>query len=122
MFLNMESAYRAVDELTKKWESSGGTLQKGQMSNMSYDNGRHLLWAISQYTFSSIGDLETLSGAYITTTGTIQVRCYSRAVEFGKYRPVCQNIIESVVIDPGNVIPTSPAKYILDGLARLETF
>lgn len=37
MFEKMDWANRTVDELTKKWESSGGTLQKAQMNGMSYE-------------------------------------------------------------------------------------
>ncbi len=110
MFEKMEWAYRSVDELSKKWQSSGGTLEKAQMNSMSYDKARHLLWGISQSTFSGVGDLQTLSGAYITTTGSIQVHCYSRATEFAKYQSVCKDIIESVAIDSKIAIPVSPAK------------
>ena len=105
MFEKMDWAYRTVDDLTKKLESSGGTLEKSRMNSMSYDKGRHLLWGVSQSTFSGVGDLQTLSGAYLTTTGSIQVHCYSKAAEFPKYRAICKDIIESVVIDPKIVIP-----------------
>src|ERR1035441_4872635 len=110
MFEKMDRAYRSVEELTRSWESSGGTLEKAEMNNMSYDKARQLLWGISRSTFSGVGDLQTLSGAYITTTGSIQVHCYSKATEFKKYQSACKDIIESVVIDPRVAIPISPAK------------
>ena len=110
MFEKLEWASHTVDDLTKKWESSGGTLEKAQMKNMFYDKGRHLLWAMSQSTFAGVGDLQTLSGVYLTTTGSIQVHCYSKAVEFAKYRPVCQGIIESVILNPKIVIVARPGK------------
>jgi hypothetical protein len=99
-FENMDWAYRSVDELSKKWKNPGGILQKTKMANMFYDKARHLLWGISQSSFSGIGDLQKLSGAYLTRTGTVQVHCYSRAAEFEKYQPICREIIESVAIDP----------------------
>jgi hypothetical protein len=110
MFENMDLSNRTVDELIKIWESSGGTLEKAQMNSMSYDKARHLLWGMSRSTFSGVGELQTLSGAYVTTTGSIQVHCYSKASEFGKYKPICKDIIESVVIDPKIVISVKPAK------------
>ena len=51
MFEKMDWAYRTVDELTKKWQPAGGTLERAQMNNMTYDKSRHLLWSISQSTF-----------------------------------------------------------------------
>jgi hypothetical protein len=109
MFENMEWAHRTVDELSKKWQSAGGTLERARMNNMSYDKSRHLLWGISQSTFSGVGDLSTLSGVYLTTTGTIQVHCYSKASDFIKDQPLCKEIIESVIIAPKIAIAVSPA-------------
>jgi hypothetical protein len=117
MFEKMEWADRTVDELTKKWQSAGGTLERAHMGNMWYDKSRHLLWGISQSTFSGGGDLNTLSGAYLTTTGSIQVHCYSKATDFAKDQAVCKKIIESVVIHPKVAIAGSPANApVLEGL------
>lgn len=117
MFEKMDWAHRTVDELTKKWESAGGTLEQAQMNNMSYDKSRHLLWGISQSTFSGVGDLRTLSGAYLTKTGSIQVHCYSRASDFVKDQPMCKKIIESVAIEPKVAMAVNPANSpVLDGL------
>jgi hypothetical protein len=116
-FENMDWANRSVDRLLKNLESAGGKLERAKMNSMSYDKSHHLLWSISQSSFSGVGDLRTLSGAYLTTTGSIQVHCYSRAADFVKDQQLCKGIIESVVIDPRITIATSPAKSpILEGL------
>lgn len=117
MFEKMSYVYHTVDELIKKWESGGGTLEHAQLNSMSFDKSRQLLWGISQSTFSGVGDLRTLSGAYLTTTGSIQVHCYSKAADFEKDQPICKQIIESVVIDSKVARAVSPEKSpILDGL------
>ena len=123
-FENMNWANRTVDRLLKEWESAGGTLEQAKMNSMSYDKSHHRLWSISQSSFSGVGDLRTLSGAYLTTTGSIQVHCYSRAADFVKDQQLCKGIIESVVIDPRITIATSPAKSpTLEGLiSKLESF
>jgi hypothetical protein len=100
-FENMDRAYRTVDEFNEKWQSPAprGTLQKAQFSNMYYDKSRHTLWGISQSTFLDVGELRTLSGAYLTKIGTVQVHCFSKALEYNNYAPLCKQIIESVIID-----------------------
>jgi hypothetical protein len=112
-FEKMDWAHRTVDDLTKKWESAGGTLEQAQMNSMSYDKSRHLLWGLSQSTFSGIGELRTLSGAYVTKTGSIQAHCHSRASDFVKDQQVCKEIIESVVIDPKVAMAANPAKFLV---------
>ena len=110
MFGTMGLATRTIDELTRKWESSGGSLQSAAMNNMSYDKVHHILWGVSRSTFSDVGDLQTLSGAYLTKKGSIQVHCYSIAAEFGRYNSMCKQIIESVVIAPEIALPAGAAK------------
>jgi hypothetical protein len=110
MFKKMDWAYDSVNELFRRLESSRGILEKAQLDSMSYDKTRHLLWGISTFTLSNVGDFQTLAGAYITTTGSIQVHCVSKVSEYKQYQSVCKDIIESVVIDPSITIPNIPIK------------
>jgi hypothetical protein len=101
-FKNLESAQSTVNDLMKRWldPASGGIIQKAQMGTMSYDKDRHVLWGSSQSVVTGIGDLRTLSAAYVTRAGIVQVHCYAKASEYEEYEPLCRQIIESVTIDP----------------------
>ena len=109
-FENLEPPYRTIEELAKKWESGGGTLQRARLSGMWYDKSRHVLWTIVQSTIAGVGDLRSLSGAHMTATGAVQVHCYSTAAEFAKEQPLCKEIIESVIIDPKIAFVSRPTK------------
>jgi hypothetical protein len=88
-----------------------GMLQKAQMGALSYDRDRHVLWGTYQSEVAGVGDLRTVSAAYVTRAGSVLMNCYSKASEYEKYEPVCRQILESVAIDPkvaiGAFVPLS---------------
>jgi hypothetical protein len=102
MFANLSDAYPTLDIYMRHLldPSAGGTIQSAQMSNLFYDKAHHVLWGMSQSSFSDIGNLQTLSAAYVTRVGTVQVHCYSKASEYSKYQPTFRRIVDSVEIDP----------------------
>ena len=106
MFRNMSTAYRTVEEFCKTLtdQASGGAIETAHVNQLFYDKQRHVLWGVSQSKAAGV-DLETLSGAYVAKTGTIQVHCYSQTPEFSKNEPVCRRIIESVELDPKIALP-----------------
>ena len=105
MFEKLDWTKQRFEDAIAQWQASGGTLQQGQLNSMWYDKTRRLLWSTTQSTHAGVGDLRTLSGAHLTTTGTIQVHCYSKAEDFARDQPVCREFIESVSLDPKVVIP-----------------
>jgi hypothetical protein len=106
----MNSPYRSVDDLVRKWKATepAGTVQNAQRSAMFYDTARQALWSVSQFTYPDIDVFRTISAAYLTTTGSVQVHCCSKASEYEKYRPVCKQILESVTIDPPPGVAAAP--------------
>lgn len=110
-FANTNRVYGSVDELIQKWQppALGATPPKARMSAMFYDKPRHVLWAVSLSRYSDLGDFRTISAAYITRFGTVQVHCCSKAAEYEEYRPVCREILESVTIDPRVALTAGPA-------------
>jgi hypothetical protein len=102
IFEDLGGAFRTLDEMTKKWTdpASGSLLESTQVKPMFYDKGRHVLWLGAESTFSGIGDLRTLSAAYLTRDGSVQVHCYMRAADYGRDLPLCRQVTESMTIDP----------------------
>jgi len=119
MFEKLDGPRRAYEEAIGVLQSSNGVVQQARLNGMSYDKTRHLLWNTTQSTVVSVGALRTLSGAYLTIGGTVQVHCYSREEDFARDQPVCREIIESVVLDPKVVLPARVETADYGGLVKL---
>jgi len=101
-FANLNGPHQTLDAYLADQldKAAGGTLQRARMSNLYYDKTHHVVWGTAHLSYSDTGDIQTLSAAYITKVGTIQIHCASKASEYEKYQPVFRQLIGSVVIDP----------------------
>lgn len=86
------------DSFTKATDSLSSFTANASIGEPLYDAAHHILWTQVAIDVKEIGTVRGLVGAILTGEGFVQVACYAKSENFGKYLPIFESVIATAEI------------------------
>jgi hypothetical protein len=86
------------DSFSKTTDSLSAITSNASLGEPSYDPVSHILWTRIAIDVKETGTVQGVVGAILTEEGFVQIACYAKGDDFGKYLPAFESVIKNTEI------------------------
>jgi len=86
------------DSFAKATDSISSITSNASLGEPIYDPVSHILWTRIAIDVKDTGTVRGIIGAILTEEGFVQIACYAKGDDYGKYQPVFEKVINETDI------------------------